>query len=208
MSIKYININCRETASLDLRQTKAVLKYKPDLIFLEYPNDQKYLQPIRKPITNFSKKTLQINPWAMSDISMWKNIEILWQEKIKTSVYAVDGPTDLVSEMLYEWQYMYPCAKKNWFWWVRIYLRERIMAKHMRKIVSSLDKNKKHTILIFLEKFHWVHVQFLLTNPTEKEIWNYYFGKFKNIDPAFIDNKIKERSDVFFRYWKKLKPIQ
>ncbi|MEI7890449.1 MAG: hypothetical protein WCI36_00615 [bacterium] len=206
MSIKYININCRETASLDLRQARAVLKYKPDIIFLEYPNDsQGDTFSMRKPVANFAQKTLKINPWLMSDISMWENIKSLWKENIKTTIYAVDGPTDLVSEMLYEWQYMYPCAKRNWFWWVRIYLREKYMAKHISQVISKLDKKTDYTVLVFLQKFHWVHVQFLLTEPTEEETWKYYFGKFKDIDPVFINSKIKERNKVFYKYWKKFK---
>ena len=76
---------------------------------------------------------------------------------------------------------MYPCATKNWLWWVQIYLRERIMANHISFIVKKYKIKNNQKVLIFLQSFHWGHVKFLLDNPSKKEIWNYYFGKFSEV---------------------------
>ena len=103
MKPKYIQINCTEGKRIDLRQAKAVLKYKPDLIFLEYPTN--YLKPIKKPI-HINKKIILKFPWTESDNYMWANIKKIWKNGYNTFVYAVDGPYDLVTKAN-----IYPCDK-------------------------------------------------------------------------------------------------
>ena len=46
---------------------------------------------------------------------------------------------------------------------------------------------KKPTVLIFLQSFHWEHVKFLVKKPNKDEIWDYYFGKFSEINKKQIN---------------------
>lgn len=194
MRPKFYNFNCRESNALDLRQAEAVLKYKPDIVFLEYPNNEKELKPKTKAAKNFSK----------SDLIMWKNIEYLWRKKIKTKVYAIDGPGELTGQFDLAWHNTYPCAAKNWFWWVKIYLRERLMAKHIEEALNSYEEGKNPTVLVFLQSFHWQHVKFLLTRPSKEKIWRHYFGKFeKEVSPRTIPKILKKESKIFYQYWQK-----
>lgn len=85
------------------------------------------------------------------------------------------------------WDHMYPQATKNWVWWVHIYLRERLMAKPM--------------VMVYLESFHWKHVKFLLSEPSQQEVWEYYFGRFPEVDQASIADRIKALNPVFYKYW-------
>lgn len=205
---KFIQIDCRETKNIDLRQAKAVLKYRPDIIILEYPSGKggpdtifnKY-RPENKPIEKlpkFSKETLLVNPWVKSDIVMWKNIVHLWKkEKRQVMVYQTDAPTELVKEWFFVLENMYPCALKNWLWWTRIYLRECYMAQNISWILSNYRINKNPTILIFLQSFHWEHVKFLLGNPSAKQIWNYYFGRFEKLQPSLVSQVLKKEKKLF-----------
>ena len=211
-SPRCIQIDCRETRKLDLRQARAVLQYKPDIIILEYPNNNKTpnmifnkYSPANKPLKKlpkFSRETFIINPWVKSDIVMWNNIAYLWgKEKHQVLLYPVDAPTELVKEWFLVWDNMYPCALKNWLWWTRIYLRERYMAKNIQWILSHYLLKKKPTILIFLQSFHWKHVKFLLENPSAKQIWNYYFGRFKNLQPFLVPQTLKKENMIFYKHW-------
>jgi hypothetical protein len=95
MKPKYIQVSCAEGDKIDLRQSKAVLRHGPDLIFLEYPGDS--LKPITKP-RHIHKGIILKHPWTESDNYMWENISKLWKENYRTLVYAVDGPSDLVNK--------------------------------------------------------------------------------------------------------------
>lgn len=210
---KFIQIDCRETKNVDLRQARAVLKYRPDIIILEYPSDKigpdtifnKY-RPENKPLKKlpkFSKETLAINPWVKSDIVMWENIVHLWKkENHQVLIYQADAPAELVKEWFFVWENMYPCALKNWLWWTRIYLRECYMAQNISWILSNYRINKNPTILIFLQGFHWEHVKFLLGNPSAKQIWSYYFGRFKDLQPSLVEQTLKKENKIFYKYWK------
>lgn len=218
MKPKYIQFNCRETDKLDLRQANAVLKYKPNIIILEYPNNNKTpalpfnkYDALKKPkdmikerLKKFPDKVLKIHPWAKADTIMWKNITELWANDHQVLIYAVDAPNELTKEWLDVWRHTYPCAKKNWVWWVQIYLRERIMANNIQWILRNYKGKENPTILIFLQNFHWSHVKFLLKNPSKHEIWNYYFGKFTEINNSNITIKIKSLNRTFYKYWKKV----
>jgi hypothetical protein len=63
-------------------------------------------------------------------------------------------------------------------------------------------KNKEELIIaVFLQSFHWTHVKFLLSNPSKKQIWQYYFSKFREVKQENITQKIKEQNKIFYKYW-------
>ncbi len=214
----YFQFDCKESNELDLRQANAVIKYKPDIIILEYPNNNKTpdsqfnnYSALKKPkklvrgrLKEFSKEVLKIHPWVKADTIMWKNIVNLWEKNHQIFVYTVDAPNELTREWLEVWSHMYPCAEKNWLWWVKIYLREKIMAKNIQWILDNYQKKETPKILIFLQNFHWDHVKFLLNKPTKKEIWNYYFGNFPEIDKQSIGLRISKLNKLFYKYWQEI----
>lgn len=214
----YIQFDCKETDESDLRQANAVLKHKPDIIILEYPNNNKTpdlpfnkYSPLKKPkdmirarLKEFPGEVLQIHPWVKADTIMWNNIANLWEKGHQVLIYSVDAPNELTKEWLEVWNHAYPCIKENWVWWVKIYLREKIMAKNIRWILNNYKEKKEPIILIFLQSFHWDHVKFLIDNPKKNEIWNYYFGDFSEIDKQSIGKKIKKLNKMFYKYWNKI----
>ena len=216
MKPKYIQVSCKETEELDLCQAEAVLKFKPDIIVLEYPNNNKTPDSpfnkygaLNKPkemvaerLKEFPDEVLKIHPWVKADTIMWRNVASLWAQDHQVLIYVVDAPSELTNEWLEVWKHTYPCVKKNWVWWVKIYLRERIMANNVRWMLNNY-KEKNPTILVFLQSFHWDHVKFLLKNPSKDEIWNYYFGKFSAVNKDNIEEKIKSLNKVFYKYWKR-----
>lgn len=92
MEPKYIQFDCKETDELDLRQANAVLRYEPDIIILEYPNNNKtpnlvfnkydaLKKPkdlVRKRLKKFPDEILKTHPWVKADTIMWKNVVDLW----------------------------------------------------------------------------------------------------------------------------------
>lgn len=219
---KYLQFDCKETKQLDLRQANAVLEHKPDIIILEYPNNNKtpdspfnkyqaQMKPkelLEERLKGFPKEVIRIHPWVKADEIMWKNIVQLWSEGHQIMVYTTDGPNELTRELLEVWNYTYPCVKKNWLWWVRIYLRERIMANNMNWILTNYKGVPNPTTLIFLQSFHWNNVQFLMGNPTKNEVYNYYFGKFPEVGKKDIAGRIKSLNKVFYKYWTRYSEIQ
>lgn len=216
MKPKYIQFNCVESKALDLRQAKAILKHKPDIVILEYPNNKKTpdwefnkYPALKKPkklvsdrIKEFPPEVLKVHPWAKADTIMWRNIAGLWEKGHQIFVYSVDAPNELTKEWLDVWRGAYPCIQKNWVWWVQIYLREKMMAQHIKWILKNYKEKEDPTVLVFLQNFHWQHVKFLLTSPAKKEIWAYYFGRFSEIDKKTIGARIKSLNKVFYKYWK------
>lgn len=221
MKIKYIQVDVREEINYkgwtepDYRQAEYVLKYRPDIIILESAMDKtpdtiynKYdcsHKPYNKlrDFINKLKKTAKLpgNGDALSQVRMWENVMKLWREDHNVLVYYIDGPRALRKEFFEVWKYMYPSALKNWLWWVRIYLREKYMAKNMEWV---LEKNKNRgniTIAMFVQNWHWRHVKFLMSNPSKKQIWEYYFKRFKEVTPKNISNKIKKLNKVFYGFW-------
>jgi hypothetical protein len=224
MKIKYIQVDVAEEINSpgwtkpDLRQSEYVLKYKPDIIIFEggagktpdtiynkYSVKDKPLKLIKEK-QKWLKKVSK-NPGngdAISDVVLWDNIMKVWSEGHNILVYNSDGPDELRKEFFEVWKYMYPSALKNWLWWVRIYLREKYMAKNIQWILDK-NKNKEELVIaIFLQSFHWRHVKFLLTNPSKKEIWEYYFSKFKEVDINSIGEKIKKQNKTFYKYWQRI----
>lgn len=213
---KFHQFNCREQDRPDFRQARAVLKHKPDIIFFELPEKDESPETIfnkydckNKPLkeVNIIKKRLENASkefkYALSDIKTWENIEKVWQEEHNILLYNVDGPKELRLEFFEAWNNTYPCITKNWLWWVKIYLRERIMANHISSIIKKYKMKKNPIALIFLQNFHWRHVKFLLENPSKEEIWKYYFGNFSEVTSLIISKKIKENNKLFYNYWKK-----
>ena len=216
MKPKFFQFDCREQKRTDFRQTRAVLKYEPDIIFFEYPGENgnpesifnkyncenKPFKEVEKIKANLKKTSKQFK-YALSDIKTWESIEYLWRNGYNVLLYNVDASKELRQEFFEVWRFMYPCALKNWLWWVKIYIRERIMADHIRNILKKYKRKPNPTVLVFLQSFHWLHVKFLLTNPSKKEIWKYYFGKFNEVAPQNIESKIKKQNKLFHKYWLK-----
>ena len=218
MKPKFIQVNCIESVKLDLRQAKAVSRHKPDIIILEYPNDRltpdwpfnKYAA-LKKPkamvkdrIKEFPPEVLKIHPWVKADTIMWQNIANLWAADHQVLVYSVDAPRELTREWLDVWHNLYPSVLKNWVWWVQIYLREKHMAKNIELIFKNYKDKTNPLCLVFLQSFHWEHVQFLLKKPSKQAIWDYYFGKFAEIKKKDIGPRIKKLNKVFYKYWEKI----
>lgn len=198
---RFIQVSCAEGNKIDLRQAKAVLRYKPDIIFLEYPGIS--LKPIVKPIY-ISKAVISKYPWVESDNFMWANVSRLWKSGYPVLVYAVDGPHDLVSETSippYPYNEKYPHKTTNLFWWVRIYLRECFMAKKIRTILKQYRGKKSPTVLVFLQSFHWRHVQFLLSNPSKKATRDYYFKRFRRLKIKDIYKLLQKENKILSKYW-------
>jgi hypothetical protein len=226
MKIKFIQVNCREEintrnwSSPDYRRAQYVLKYKPDIIIFEQPaNNHKNPDTIYnkyackdKPIKlvheqqDFLRKMSKIhgNGDALSDVLVWNNIMKLWKEGHNVLLYNIDGPTELRREFFEVWKYMYPCATRNWLWWVRIYLREKYMIKNFKWVLEKHKDKEKITIAIFVESFHWTHVKFLLKNSSRKQIWEYYFKRFQDVNIKNISQKISHQNKVFYKYWEKI----
>jgi len=224
MKIKYIQVDVKEEINSknwskpDCRQAEYVLKYKPDIIIFESPVNKtpdtiynKYscnkkpfnlVQKYKKELIVNSKKPG--NGDAISDVRLFDNIMALWNKGHDVLLYNVDGPNDLRREFFEVWKYMYPSALKNWLWWVRIYLREKYMAKNIQWVLEKNKDKESVVIAIFLQSFHWKHVQFLLKNPSKKEIWKYYFSKFKEVNEKSITEKIMKENKVFYKYWLKM----
>jgi len=218
MKPKYIQVNCREVKKIDLRQAKAVLKHKPDIILLEYPNNNKTSDMIfnsfptdKKPQTELNKikkllkKFSKNNPWGLSDISMWENVEKLWQNGHNVLIYRIDSPTELTNQYLTLKMYKnYPAIKSYWLFWAYLLIRDYTMTKNVKWVIKRYKNKKNPTVLVFLQSIHWDHVKFLLTNPTKKQIWDYYFKNFKEINTKNIGFKIKEKNKIMHKYWKKI----
>lgn len=221
---KFIQRNCVEGEKVDLSQANAILKHKPDIIIFELPQANNGVGTIfnryscsSKPvcevdkIINKLKKNLKKYPYVESDIFVWKNINKMWESGINTKIYNVDAPAKMRREF-YLFQKPislgYPAVRNDWLFWIYLYLRDSYMAKNIKKVLDNYTDKKGPTILVFLQSIHWEHVQFLLKNPTKREISEYYFGKFKKlkIDKS-IEGKIGERSRILKFYWQKIQTL-
>lgn len=218
--IRFIQIGCKEVAAPpDYRQARAVLKYRPDIILLEYPQDKRTpdlifnrYSPTQKPLEELKQITEKIrtiakttHPWAISDIAMYGNVAKLWKAGQQIFLYAVDGPHDLtrigLDNVLWHKHIPLPKAKKHILWWAKMYLREHAMVRHIQWVLKEHD-GKDLTILVFIEKFHWTHVLFLLKNPSRKEIWDYYFGFWKDLTPNMLGKILKKENPALYKFWK------
>jgi hypothetical protein len=214
----YKQVDLPETKRLNLDQAKAVLRFKPDIIFLEWPQDiknspvafNKY-PPLKKPkglvkkIQKglLKKDSLKKHPWAVADAVLFDNISKLWSEGHDVFLFPVDAQRELTAENYLLWKKMYPAVKKQWLWWVRIYLREKIMAENIERAFKKYTHKDKPKVLVLLQSFHWRHVRFLLSHPSKSRVWKYYFGRFSGITPKTIAGDIYKENRVFYKYWKK-----
>lgn len=213
--MKIIQFSCREKKGIDLRQANAILRHKPDIIIYEAPSNKNkaYLffnsqEPIKKQknilkkLTTNLKKIARKYPWVLSDIKTFENIVKLSKSGYKTKVYYVDAPSELLRETIVnKWNLISKSRRRgiHFLWWVYIYLREKIMSKN----IEPLIKNKNQSVLMFMQKFHWLNVKFLLLKPTRDEIWKYYFGKFENVNQNNISEIIKLKNKILYKYWVK-----
>ena len=218
--MKWYQYNCYEGKDIDLRQAKAVSKYKPDIILFEAPNYGKtpgtiynVFKPKNKPLKNIDKHKQMLRrvsktaPWVLSDIYVYDNILTLWKKGHDIKLYNIDGPRELLKINL-----NVDLNKKskperrgtNLMWWVRIYLREKIMTKNVNWILTHSNTENDKVALAFIQKFHWKNIQFQLKNPSKNKMWNYYFGDFKDLTPKNINSKIKTENKQLYKYWKRL----
>lgn len=215
--MKIFQFDCLESDKIDLRQANAVLRYKPTLIFFESPGPaestfNKY-KPKEKPIQEFNeliqklKKAGKEYPWVKSDVHTFNNIKKLWDEGHDVKLYPIDGPSELLCVDLKKFSKAGKAQPErrgtHFAWWVRIYLREKIMTQSVRKILQGVEEGSNEKVLAFVQKFHWKNVQFQLTNPTKEEMYIYYFGAFKDINPQSIGMKVKDTNPILYKYWKK-----
>jgi len=216
ISPKFIQKNCVEGNKVDMQQANAVLKYKPDIVLFEYPTGKtgpdaifnKYStnkKPLKKVdgIIKNRKISAKKYPYAESDIFVWQNIKKLWSQDHNVLIFNIDAPDELRREYFENLEPKYPQARKDFLFWVYLYLREIYMTKNMEKILKSYSEKENPTVAVFLQSIHWQHVQFLLTKPNKSKIWKYYFGRFPKLKPKTIDAEIKKRSLFLYRWWNK-----
>ena len=162
---------------------------------------------LNKPLKKVDEiiKNLKISakkyPYALSDIVVWENIKSLWQQGVNTQIYNVDSPDSLRRGNIFDKE-KYSFAVKKWLFWVFLYLREIYMTKNIKTVLDTYSLKKNPIVLIFLQSVHWEHVQYLLSNPSKDNIWQYYFGRFKYIKPTKeIGREIRKNSKVLGYYW-------
>jgi hypothetical protein len=215
---KFIQASCVEGKRVDLRQANVVARHKPDFIFFELPATKggpassfNNYAPIKKPfravrkIKDDLRKASRKYPYALSDVAVWENIEGLWREGHNILLFNVDAPAALRSH--YHERYgdiPYSRARKHWWFWAYLLMRDRWMAENIREILKGqLGKREVVTIAVFLQSIHWEHVKFLLTKPSRKRIWKFYFGNFPELTPANVGERLREEDSTLYRYWQK-----
>ena len=217
MKPRFIQENCAEGNRVDLRQARVVARYRPDIILFEYPakrgNPSRIFNrysPDKKPLKEVDriKRGLMIAaqkfPYALSDVSVWENILKLWHDGHNVLLFNIDGPDNLRCDYFKLARGLtYDEQRKNLIFGVHCYLRETAMANYIRRILSAYKEKQNPVIAVFLQSIHWHHVKFLLKNPSQKKIWNYYFGRFPKINPENIGEAIQKKSPVHYKYWKR-----
>ncbi len=215
---RYVQRDCVEGDKIDLRQADAVLKHKPDIIIFELPQSHngkpgtifnRYScahKPIEKveAIIKGKKHAAKKFPYAASDIAVWENIQRLWKQGVNVQIYNVDAPIKMRREYVAVEATGYPSVRKDWLFWVYLYLRDTYMARNIKHILDTYSLKSNPTILVCLQSIHWKHAQFLLTNPSSQKTWKYYFGKFPALTPSVVTSQVRRRNRVLGEYWKKL----
>jgi len=212
---RFIQVNCEEGGRVDLRQARVVSRYKPDVIFFELPAEQNsFLEnfnrrsPGQKPWKEIEKikrnlcRTAKKVPYALSDVYVWENIEKLWRAGHDVLLYNVDAPKELRFHGYKRYRKVpYAVARRQLWFWEYLYVRERIMAQNIERILKRFRQKKSLVIAVFLQSIHWKHVQFLLTNPSRQSVWKYYFGRFPHLNKLDLENKIKNEDRILYKYW-------
>lgn len=174
----------------------------PALVFNKYAPEKKPFRKVQK-IESDLRKIARKYPYALSDAQVWKNIEKLWHEGHDVLLFNVDAPQELRRH--YHKRYggiPYKKVKNQWWFWAYLLIRERWMAKYIQDILKKHCTKEKLIIAVFLQSIHWKHVQFLLTNPSQKAIWKFYFGDFPKITPDIIKQQIKQQDRILYKYWR------
>ena len=217
MKPRFIQENCTEGNRADLRQARAVTRYRPDIILFEYPAEKgnpslvfNRYDPDKKPLKEVEriKRGLKIAarkfPYALSDVPVWENIEKLWHAGHNVLLFNVDGAEELRRDYFkLAHGLTYDEQRKTPIFWVHCYLREIAMANYIRRILNNYKEKQDPVVAVFLQSIHWQHVKFLLKDPSQKKIWNYYFGRFPKINPGNIASAIRKQSPVHYKYWKR-----
>jgi hypothetical protein len=214
---KFIQASCVEGKRIDPRQADIVSRYKPDMIFFEYPAPKGNPSLIfnrfalqKKPLLKVQKiksdlhKAAQKYPYALSDVSVWENIERLWHEGHDVLLFNIDAPQELRRH--YHERYgtiPYAKVKNHWWFWAYLLTKERWMTKYIQDILKKHHGKKKVIIAVFLQSDHWERVQFLLRKPSQKAVWKFYFGNFSEITPTTIKQQIKKQDRILYKYWRK-----
>jgi len=73
----------------------------------------------------------------------------------------------------------------------------------VEKIKKHIQDDKK--ILVFLHDFHWNNVQFLLTNPSSKRIFNYSFRRSGYDNPQQVRDLIENK--MLLTFWDNKNPF-
>jgi hypothetical protein len=217
MSTRFIQANCIEGKRVDPRQAEVVKKYKPDIIFFEMPAfKNRPASPFnaygvtKKPFAKVEKikvglrREAKRTPYAGSDVLIWDAVELLWRAGHNTLLFNIDAPQRLRHESFMRYRSV-PLArqKRQWQFWIYLYIREAIMARHMESILKKYSKRKDLTVAVFLQNIHWQHVRFLLEHPSKEKVWNYYFGKFPGLTPATVAKTLTKENPALYQYWKK-----
>jgi len=168
------------------------------------------LPPSKKPVSEVRKHQQMLRrvarryPWVASDVAVYDEVVKLWHEDHNVQLFSVDGPRELLRESIKnEWGNISRPRKRGVHlpWWVYIYLRERIMTSNIEKALATLPHDA--TVLVFLQKFHWLNAQFLLTKPSNKQIYQYYFAAFDTPQRSLEKRIISLNNAILLRYWKK-----
>ncbi len=221
MKPRFIQKNCIEGNRTDLRQANVVSEYQPDIIFFELPAkkgkpslifnryapDKKPCKEVKR-IKRSLKTTARKFPYAMSDFYVWESIEKLWRNGHNVLLFNIDGQDELRRDYFKLARGLtYDLQRKHLLFWVHCYLRERKMAGYIRSVLKNYKDKPDPTVAVFLQSIHWHHVKFLLKDPSQEEIWKYYFGRFPKITPPNIGAEIKKESAIHYKYWQKTSPF-
>jgi hypothetical protein len=215
MRAKFIQENCIEGSHVDLRQANVVKKYRPDMILFEMPAGRNgpalifnKFSPEKKPFGKVAAKiegariAARTFPYALSDAYVWENIETLWREGHNTLVFNIDGPEKLRAHRFKMYgRIPYPTLIRSWWFWAYQLMRDLEMRKNIEYILKNHKEKKRPVIAVFLQSIHWDHVRFLLTHPSKRAIWKYYFWRFPEITPGNIKTLLKEKDPVLYHYW-------
>jgi hypothetical protein len=189
--IRFIQASCVEGDAIDLRQSKLIARFKPDIVFFELPAGPRgpalslnRFAPHRKPLAQVRaiqrslKKASRQFGYARSDIATWEQIKRLWEQGKNTQIFYVDAPRALRKAHFDSHPAPYKTLVRQWQFWAYLYVREQYMARHIASILKKIRRPGTTNIAVLLEKIHWNHVQFLLKKPSKKQIWQFYFGRF------------------------------
>ncbi|MBU3958078.1 MAG: hypothetical protein KKB25_03305 [Nanoarchaeota archaeon] len=194
----------KHTVRASIKKTKEILKIKPYIILFEYPQDSepgtfynKFL-PSKKPLKRFKRlkqnlrKHARKYPWLIGDVKIFEMIERLWRENKQVLLFNMDGPSKLTAlcDKIVR-------SRNRLLFDVWNYLREQYMIKTIRKVKNEFPRSK---IVIICHDYHWKNIEFLLRNPSKKEVNKYYFSR--------IDEYIKfdlKKYKILQNYWNKLK---